>query len=72
MKKIKNILLLAILVLAFSSCKKCKECSGYMDDGVYEPMLEVCSDDFESKKDFNNYIKVKEAQGYECKSDFWN
>ena len=35
-------------------------------------ITEVCSDNFESKKDFNEYIEEMEDEGAECKSDFWN
>jgi len=35
-------------------------------------ITEVCSDNFESKKDFNDYIDDMEDEGAECKSDFWN
>ena len=87
MKKIKNILLLAILVLAFSSCNKCKECSGKLvvimngetitvegpEYGVDEPMFEVCRDDFDSNDDYKDFIVyLEEDYGLECKSDFWN
>jgi hypothetical protein len=36
-------------------------------------ITEICSDNFESKKDFNDYIDHMEAEyDAECKSDFWN
>ena len=73
MKKIKNILLLSILALAFSSCNKCKECSNEYNDGVGEPMTEVCRDAFDSNNDYKDFIDFLESEGgYECKSDFWN
>ena len=34
---------------------------------------EVCRDNFSSKEDFDEYIKVLENElGYACQSDFWN
>ena len=86
MKKIKSLLLFGILVFTFSSCNKCVECTH--DDhewGVYneddndydefgDQITEICSDNFESKKEFNDYIEALEASDndIECKSDFWN
>ena len=35
-------------------------------------ITEICSDNFESKKDFNDFIDEIEDQGGDCKSDFWN
>ena len=46
-------------------------------DNSYETfgdqIQEICSDNFESKKDFNDYIDELEREyNYDCKSDFWN
>ena len=78
----KNILLIVAIAFAFTACNKCKECktNGNYYVGSYENMpdygaeiIEICSDNFESKKDFNNYIDAKEeTEGWDCKSDFWN
>ena len=35
-------------------------------------ITEICSDNFESKEDFNDFIDEVEDQGGKCKSDFWN
>tara|TARA_B100000085_G_scaffold274590_1_gene291412 strand:- start:93 stop:335 length:243 start_codon:yes stop_codon:yes gene_type:complete len=79
----KKILFVLGLAFIFSSCNKCKECSrdGYEytswnNNGSYEShgnvIEEICSDNFESKADFNDYIEAIEDEGWECKSDFWN
>ena len=86
MKKIKSLLLFGILVFTFSSCNKCVECTHddyewevyNEDDNDYDEfgdqITEVCSDNFESKKEFNDYIEALEDSDndIECKSDFWN
>ena len=84
----KKILFMAALAFMFSACNKCVECTQEDSNGSnYEyttydqngnvdtygdAIDEVCSDNFESKKDFNEYIEEMEDQGAECKSDFWN
>jgi len=84
----KNLLLMAALAFMFSACNKCVECTqdyggetqqwttydpntGY-EENHGDRIMEVCSDNFESKKDFNDYIDEMEDQGADCKSDFWN
>jgi hypothetical protein len=80
----KKILIMAAVAFMFSACNKCKECTH--DDYEYETwdsntgttetygdqILEVCSDNFESKADFKDYIEAMEDEDWECKSDFWN
>ena len=67
----------------FAACNKCKECThsdweyqSYEGNGNYESygdyIEEVCSDNFESKADFNDYIDALEDEDWDCKSDFWN
>ena len=83
----KKIILMAALAFMFTACNKCVECTmeyngvteewtTYDDDGNQEThgdrIEEVCSDNFESKKDFNNFIDEVEDSGGDCKSDFWN
>jgi len=84
----KKILFMAALAFMFSACSKCVECTQEDFNGrnyeyatsdqngnveTYGDQInEVCSDNFESKKDFNEYIEEMEDQGAECKSDFWN
>jgi D-arabinose 1-dehydrogenase-like Zn-dependent alcohol dehydrogenase len=79
----KKILFILAIGFVFSSCNKCKECTqegneytSWDGNGNYEThgayIEEVCSDNFESKADFNDFIEAIENQGYECKSDFWN
>ena len=56
--------------------------SGYFDqfgnpittiDSVKRPYLEVCRDDFDSKDEYEDYIKfIEDEYEYDCKSDFWN
>lgn len=70
MKKLITILFVCGLI--FSSCQKCVECSSDLYNGEDFPMIEVCRDNFESKKDFNNYIDDMEDQDWDCKNDFWN
>ncbi|MAW21049.1 MAG: hypothetical protein CMD16_01465 [Flavobacteriales bacterium] len=80
----KKLLLFFAIAFVFSACNKCKECtdgdpwtvggySGISEQETYgDQITEVCSDNFESKKDFNDFIDSLEDDGYDCKSDFWN
>jgi hypothetical protein len=84
----KKLLLLTAVAFMFAACNKCKECTMEDSDGsnfeytTYDQngnietygdqITEVCSDNFETKKDFKDYIEEMEDQGAECKSDFWN
>lgn len=79
----KKILFTLAVAFIFFSCNKCKECSidgyeytGWETNGSNESygdrINEICSDNFESKADFNDYIEDLEDGGWECKSDFWN
>jgi len=68
----KKILLMAAVAFMFSACNKCVECTQEDSNGsnyqytsydqndnieTYgDAISEVCSDNFESKKDFNDYI----------------
>ena len=83
-----KIILLTAVAFAFASCNRCVECNVVYydggpalqytayDNGIYEEygdmIVEICSDNFESKKDFKSYIDELEDNGAECKSDFWN
>ena len=45
--------------------------ANYEDHGYY--IQEVCSDNFESKEDFSDYIDaLEDTEDWVCKSDFWN
>ncbi len=81
----KKLLFMAALAFMFFACNKCVECSsnGYEyeiyneNTGEYETygdrIEEVCSDNFESKDDFNDFIEdLEDDNEFECKSDFWN
>jgi hypothetical protein len=79
----KKILLLIAVAFMFAACNKCKECTHddweyttYDNNGDMEThgdqIMEVCSDNFESKADFKSYIEAMEDDDWECKSDFWN
>ena len=84
----KKILIMAALAFMFSACNKCVESTQEDSNGsnyqytsydqnddieTYgDAISEICSDNFECKKDFNEYIEEMEDQGAECKSDFWN
>ena len=79
----KNLLFILAVAFVFSSCNKCKECSdgdpwtvggsGFSENETFgEQIIEVCSDNFESKADFKSWIEHLEEEGYDCKSDFWN
>ena len=69
----------------FAACNKCVECTH--DDYEYivwdengndyekfgDYIEEICSDNFESKKDFREYIDaIEDEEDWECKSDFGN
>ena len=80
----KKLLLLTLVAFMFAACNKCKECTsdGYEYTTYNEStgnvethgdrIEEVCSDNFESKADFKDYIDAIEDEGADCKSDFWN
>jgi hypothetical protein len=85
----KNLLLMAAVAFMFSACSKCVECTqdynGQTEQWTtYDPntgneenygdrIMEVCSDNFDSKKDFNDYIEeMEDNYEFDCKSDFWN
>jgi len=79
----KNIFLILVIAFLFSSCNKCKECtngdpwtvggSGNSENETFgDEIYEICSDNFESKKDFNDFIDHLEDNDFDCKSDFWN
>jgi len=82
----KKLLLLVAIAFAFTACNKCVECTydnmeewyvpdeDFMDTEEFgDKIEEICSDNFESKKEFNDYIEaLEEEQDWECKSDFWN
>mgnify|MGYP006163835847 CR=1 FL=1 len=84
----KKLLLLTAVAFAFASCNKCVECNvvaweggatiqhQIYDGDSYEEfgdmIVEICSDNFESKKDFKDYTAWLEDNGAECESDFWN
>ena len=89
MKKIKSLLLFGILVFTFSSCQKCVECTVEDFDGdnfqyqvsddngnvetFGDQIVEICSDNFESKKDFNDYIdELEKEYDYNCVNDMFN
>ena len=75
----KKILLISIITFAFTACNKCVECT--IDDYEYQignetygdQIIEICSDNFESTRDFNEYIEdLEDEYDYDCTSDFWN
>ena len=63
MKTLKILSAFVLVIITFSSCQKCMEC--HWDDDEWhangedfgDQMFEICSDDFESRKDFDDYIK---------------
>ena len=74
-------------LLAIMSCGKCVECTienSYGDNEQYtiynsttetfgDYIVEICSDNFESKKDFNDYIdELEDELDWTCKNDFLN
>ena len=76
MKKIKKFLFFVILVLGFSSCQKCMECTNEKlfnnqeGEMVYE--IEVCEDDFSSKEEMENYVDMmEEDDGVRCYKNLW-
>ena len=72
----KKILLLTALAFMFTACNKCKECihDNYEyvtynentgeEESHGDRISEVCSDNFESKKDFKGYIDAMEDDGW--------
>ena len=88
MKKILLLTSLAFMLAACNKCKECTMENyngiGNQEWTVYDEnsndfetfgdqIIEVCSDNFESKKEFNDFIDaIEDEDGAECKSDFWN
>ena len=74
MEKSTIIFVCVILVISFSSCEKCLECENdeWGIDGVDYPYLEVCSDNFEDRDAFDDYIDYLEEEGdFECQRDWF-
>jgi len=48
----------------------------YEDQPIYgdgiKVSIEICKDNFQSKGDYEAYIKQLDDNGYTCRSDFWN
>tara|TARA_B100000963_G_C22350152_1_gene546891 strand:+ start:278 stop:547 length:270 start_codon:yes stop_codon:yes gene_type:complete len=89
MNKLKKTIYLIIVIFTFSSCQKCVECTAedidgdnyqwqVMDDNgnvetFGDQIVEICSDNFESKKDFNDYIdELEKEYDYNCVGDMFN
>ena len=78
----KNLLIVSLLVFALTSCNKCVECThddyewttwdGQFQETHGDRIEEICRDNFESKKDYKDYIDAMEDDDWDCKSDFWN
>ncbi len=80
----KKILLILTIAFAFTACNKCVECTQEDSSGdnyqisangetFGDYIEEICSDNFESKDDFNDYIEeLEDEYNYDCKSDFFN
>jgi hypothetical protein len=71
MEKSTIIFVCVILVISFSSCEKCLECENETWDGDDYPYLEVCSDNFEDRDAFDDYIDDLEDEGFECQRDWF-
>ena len=62
----------------FESKLACKECINSkrkitLKDKEYGNKIDrVCSDDFETMRDYKNYIQDLEKEGFRCKRDFLN
>ncbi len=75
MKKIKNILFLFIIGIAFVSCSKCVDCGDCPDgsvltndDGEVVSSLELCKEDFEDATiTYDEAIDLLEDLGCDCK-----
>jgi hypothetical protein len=60
----KNLFVLIVFALIASSCSRCKTCSS----GSTLITLEAthCREDFDSGKEYRDYIKELEGYGWEC------
>ena len=75
MKKIKNILFLFVVAIAFVSCSKCVDCGDcpdgmqiYNENNELVSSIEVCKDDFEDADiTYSEAIDALEQAGCECK-----
>lgn len=61
MKKIFFVALAFCLLLSFSSCKQCTECTKFPGDPV-----KLCKKDYASDDSYNSAYKHLIAQGYKC------
>ena len=67
MKKIlKQITILAVVSIFFTSCSKCVDCAS-CPEGVTLEQAEICQNDFDSKEEYNTAVEVIEDFGCECK-----
>lgn len=60
--KIFTTAILAVLILALSSCRKCEICTQES-----EPEIRVCQGDYNSNTEFNLTLDGLEALGYRCR-----
>ena len=60
----KNLFVLIVFALVASSCSRCKTCTS----GSTLIILEAthCREDFDSGKEYRDYIKELEDYGWEC------
>jgi len=65
-KKLKQITIIAVVSIFFTSCSKCVDCAS-CPDGVTLDQSEICQNDFDSKEDYDLAVELIEALGCECK-----
>tara|TARA_B100000963_G_C22584251_1_gene652283 strand:- start:689 stop:958 length:270 start_codon:yes stop_codon:yes gene_type:complete len=89
MKNLKKYCVISLTLFTIFSCGKCVECTQENNEGnniqyqiidnngdidsFGDIIVEICSDNFESKKDFKDYInELEEEYDYDCVNDFGN
>ena len=65
-KKLKQITILAVVSIFFTSCSKCVDCASCPDEVTLD-QSEICQNDFDSKEDYDSAVELIEALGCECK-----
>ena len=67
MKKIILFFTFSVVILVFTSCGRCQDCTKQGNTGGLNGTHTVCRGDFESAQDYQQYIEDLEANGeYEC------
>lgn len=62
MKKVLVASVVAIILIGFSSCNKCQNCTKSSS-----PEIKICDKDYSNNTEYGLALDAYEAQGYNCK-----